>query len=629
MKNYKIISSFVFLTCLTVTAYLFYASRDVHELQLSRYFSTIARLHLDALKSKLEGVEDICNDLQAFYGSSTYVDRKEFHDFLRLLPEETKDVHYSAWFPKVTSENFDKLLEEAKKDGLENFVFQGKTAQKTPFFPLYFGFAPEKLEAAEPLFGKSFSDDPKTSALFDKYALDLEAHFLVPNDIISGLGTSFWAYLPVYKEGKNIPENHLGFAGALFSIEKLLNEIDLDKKTRDDVVVELYEKTDTSKKLLFAENKQAFADVDAGLKFAREIDVEWANVNWVVRATPSSVFGADQSAWLSYVLLLIGVMLSIVFARFTYFHARRTEEAIANNKRLQQHIIERQQLEDERLDFERRSAQTNKLESLGTLAAGIAHEINTPVQYVNDNVEFLSKSTHGVLSVLNDLQEKLGQNGQVQELYGLMPKADLDFLVTEVPESIKAAQEGIARVKEIVKAVKDFSRPPSVTKSFEDINNALLGTLVIARNHWKDKCNIVKNFAQDLPAVPCNLGEVNQVFLNLIVNAIDATADNPQSRPPEITLSTHLCGKNVCITVEDNGPGIPADIQKKIFDPFFTTKDPGKGTGQGLAISRMIIVKNHSGTLELDKTKAHTCFVICLPVQIGEVKNDAKDINSR
>ncbi|MEO8464028.1 MAG: ATP-binding protein [Gammaproteobacteria bacterium] len=282
--------------------------------------------------------------------------------------------------------------------------------------------------------------------------------------------------------------------------------------------------------------------------------------------------------------------------------------------------IARDVTEENRLQLELRLAQ--KLEAIGQLAAGVAHEINTPAQYVSDNVTFLSEAFGDLLPVLKSVAglRKTGQAAtpaQVDELYNLAKAADLDYLVTELPTALQQTAAGVEQVKKIVKAMKEFSHPADDLKAI-DLNHVIETTITVAKNEWKYVADVALDLAADLPAVACNPSEIQQVLLNLIVNAAHAISDvvgRDGKTKGEIRISTRADGADVVIAVADTGGGIPAAILDKIYDPFFTTKAVGKGTGQGLAIAHRIVRERHRGTIDCEsKVGEGTRFTIRLPV---------------
>jgi signal transduction histidine kinase len=276
----------------------------------------------------------------------------------------------------------------------------------------------------------------------------------------------------------------------------------------------------------------------------------------------------------------------------------RTASLEAINEQLREQMRLRQAAE-----MELRLAQ--KLEAVGRLAAGIAHEINTPIQYITDSVSFLGSAFDELLSVAETEDSAKQLNESV----------DIQFLREEVPRAIERTIEGTERVATIVRAMKEFSHPDASEKTVADVNRALQNTLMIARNEYKYVATIDLQCGE-LPEVRCNIGELGQVFLNLIVNSAHALADaGRNTESGKITIKSRVVDEWVEITFEDNGCGIPEEIIDKIYDPFFTTKEVGRGTGQGLAMARAIVVDKHGGRISVKSAPGvGTCFTLRLPL---------------
>jgi len=269
--------------------------------------------------------------------------------------------------------------------------------------------------------------------------------------------------------------------------------------------------------------------------------------------------------------------------------------------------------------------QAQKLESVGQLAAGIAHEINTPIQYVGDNIRFITDSfggLNGFLMQCRDLAEAVQKNSVTPEMLAAVETSgaeiDLKYLSEEIPKALQESLEGISRVATIVRAMKEFSHPGRKEKMALDLNHAIETTVLVARNEWKYTAELTTDLASDLPSVPCLVHEFNQAMLNLIVNAAHAVGDvvaKTEGSKGNIKISTRQDGAWVEIRISDTGTGIPENIRHRIFDPFFTTKDVGKGTGQGLAIARSTIVDKHGGQINFESTVGKgTTFIIRLPI---------------
>lgn len=279
---------------------------------------------------------------------------------------------------------------------------------------------------------------------------------------------------------------------------------------------------------------------------------------------------------------------------------------------------------EERREKEQMQAElmhSQKLESVGQLAAGIAHEINTPTQFIGTNIEFLSDTVEDLREFFVTLQEQMkGCPDKVkQKLAEAIEELDWEYLEEELPVAVSQSRDGVERVSSLVAAMKRFSHPGSREKAPCDLHEVITTALTVSRNEWKYVADVITDFSDNLPLVPLYSDEIGQVVLNMMVNAAHAIQEKQQKddsiEKGIITISTQLLENEVELIFEDSGTGIPEDIIKKVFDPFFTTKEVGKGTGQGLAICHDVITRKHGGRLEV--TSGDGCgarFVLGLPL---------------
>jgi PAS domain S-box-containing protein len=263
--------------------------------------------------------------------------------------------------------------------------------------------------------------------------------------------------------------------------------------------------------------------------------------------------------------------------------------------------------------------QASKLASVGQLAAGVAHEINTPIQYIGDNLRFLGNSLETLLAAMNRYREffsqHCGDSAAKEDFEKFLLDTDMDYLLSEMPQAVSQSLDGVGQVARIVLAMKEFSHPGEREKGAVDLNKAIENTVAVSRNEWKHVADLEVNLAADLPPVMCLPGEMNQVLLNLIVNAAHAIGARNSMQKGRIMVSTQRRGGFVDIVVEDDGIGMSEAVRERIFDPFFTTKAVGKGTGQGLAICRDVVVTKHSGKISVDTWEGKgTTFLIRLPI---------------
>lgn len=273
----------------------------------------------------------------------------------------------------------------------------------------------------------------------------------------------------------------------------------------------------------------------------------------------------------------------------------------------------------DRLNNDADRLQSQKLESVGQLAAGIAHEINTPMQYIGDNTQFVKTAVDKIVEMIDFYDELIADDealrAQVEER---ARKSKLDFVRKRIPGALDSTIEGIDRVSQLVRAMKEFSHPGSDKKSPTNLNRAIETTLTVARNEWKYVAEVDLDLDAYLPEVPALPGELNQVLLNIIVNAAHAISDHRATSGDnslgKITITTSTHDDHIAVVIADDGCGMPASVQDKIFNPFFTTKEVGRGTGQGLALAHSIVTDKHGGTIDVtSEVGAGTTFTIHLP----------------
>jgi len=267
----------------------------------------------------------------------------------------------------------------------------------------------------------------------------------------------------------------------------------------------------------------------------------------------------------------------------------------------------------ERKRAEQRLASGERLESIGRLAAGVAHEINTPIQYLNDSVAFIREALQDILAHNAKLQAKLPDE-PIDE--------DVEELRHELPPALARVADGLDRIAEIVRSMKEFSYADQREMSQVDLNRAINSTLVVARSEYRYVADLDMKLG-DLPLVTCHGGQINQVVLNLVVNAAHAIGDRVKGTHDKglITVRTFQEGGFAVIMIGDTGGGIPEAIRKRIFEPFFTTKEVGKGTGQGLSIAHNV-VKSHGGSLDFQSEMGKgTNFFIRLPIAAQDTES--------
>ncbi|HEX2659821.1 MAG TPA: AAA family ATPase [Polyangia bacterium] len=347
---------------------------------------------------------------------------------------------------------------------------------------------------------------------------------------------------------------------------------------------------------------------------------------YVENSAVTHAFAADRQQLLQLIASQAAVSISNarLYDSLEEKVAARTGELAARNADLERahQALTSEMKTRQAMELELRQAQ--KLEAVGRLASGVAHEINTPVQFVTDSVEFLKGATHDLMAFVDKLRvvQRLVLAGEpatdaAAEATEAEEEVDFSYLVENMPPAFERSIEGLDRVATIVRSMKEFAHPDAKQMVAVDLNRAIESTLTMSRNEYKYVADVETHFG-DLPMVLCHAGEVNQAILNIVVNAAHAIGDvvKATDQRGRISLRTRREGDRVIIEIEDTGGGIPEAIRNRIFDPFFTTKEVGRGTGQGLAIARSVIVDKHGGELACrSEVGIGTTFSISLPIE--------------
>ena len=656
----------VLIVGLAITGIGYVMTRSVYIQQAQNAFERPASHYTAVVSSAIDRYLEVFNSIASFMAAANQVDRWEFYSLAENSLPRFPAIRTLSWVPRVLSEERTAYERKAETDGLYGFSITERAGdgsfteatQRKEYFPIFFV---EPFDGNEDILGFDLASDSESRRVLS-IARDTGQMIATQQvTLLPGAADSaaILTVIPIYGGDiapKTVQERRVTLVGFTIGVVRIgdLIEASLDElATTFGLDIYLYdEDSKAAGPLIYYHpsplNRAATGPLPrqrivSGLHSTTSYDVAGREWSIVIRPAPGhfgdalnpvpltvAAVGLLFMAWLLQYLVSWSNRTRVV----EQIVAKRTQELRESNDALATEIAERARAEEERLALERELSQTHKMESLGTLAGGIAHEINTPVQYVGENLKFLQESFADIESLLENyraLTVKLKGEGllteRVQELAGKEEAMDTEFLHQEIPESLSQSLEGIRHITEIVRAVKEFSYPDAMKEKSRtpvDINHALATTITVSRNQYKYVADLTTDFAPDLPEVPCFPGQFNQVILNLIVNAAHAIEDAGKDRHGEIAVTTRRVEDWVEILIADSGTGIPEENLGKIFDPFFTTKEPGRGTGQGLSISHSIITRKHGGTITVkSEVGVGTTFTIRLPLHESQIAERA------
>lgn len=415
--------------------------------------------------------------------------------------------------------------------------------------------------------------------------------------------------------------------GTSFPIEILITRFEMtDQKFFSGTIRDLSEyaaSMESTKRLIAAidQSAEAIVIVDPDMRVVFANPAFWKHTSTTAKESlgrPLDAFAWNPAEAHSFVEMLSYVRagktwsgkLVTTLADGSIIHESVTTTPVVTSGTITCHIQVRRNITDQLL-MEQQLRHAQKLESIGQLSAGIAHELNTPSQFVRDNILFLQDAYQQILSLIEAVRTDSAQ------FEAAARSADLDYLREEVPRALSQSIDGMNRITTIVRAMKEFSHQGR-DKTPSDLNHAIESTITVATNEWKYVAEVVFDLEPNLPPVPCVLDEFNQVVLNIVVNAAHAIADvieKTKGQKGTITVSTRHIHDFVEIRIADTGTGMPPEVKARIFEPFYTTKEVGRGTGQGLSIAYAIVVEKHGGSIEVEtKVGRGSCFVIRLPL---------------
>ncbi len=631
----------------------FITTRNYYEDSARQEFERPAAQHTTVVSQAIDRYLEVVSSMGAFMSAAKNIDRWEFFALSEKSLPRFPGLHALKWVPRVSFEQRKAYEKKAEADGLYGFRINERDAlgnrlpagKREEYFPIYFV---EPFEGNQAVLGFDLGAHPEGRKML-RLARD-SGQMIATRQVEIAAGTAsqtaFLTVLPIYGEAEpeTVADRRTALKGFVLGVVGIGNMIEAtlrDLASPDALDIYIYDVAAEGEDRLIYYHPSALrrkrpspmpeAQVLSGLHRITDYDV--AGRQWTIVIKPVPGYFGDAFNAMPWGVTALGLLLTLLLLQYLISStnrtriversvAERTAELVQANEALEREFTERARAEQERVGLERELAQIQKMESLGVLAGGIAHEINTPVQYVGENLAFLSESFNELGQTLARFQtvvDAAGAGGllehEVTQAKLASEEVDVDYLRREIPASIVQSLEGVERISEIVRAIREFSHPDAKEKTAVDINHTIATTLTVARNQLKHVAEVVTNFDPTLPQVPIFAGELNQVFLNLFVNAAHAIEEAAKGGLGKITVSTRAVDDEVEIRIADTGTGIPDELREKIFDPFFTTKEPGKGTGQGLAISHSIIQKKHGGSIAVEsKVGEGTTFVIRLPI---------------
>lgn len=590
----------------------------------------------------------ILNSVESFYASSQAVDRDEFRTFTEPFLKRDPEIKNLQWIPRVPAEEREKFMASASEDGITDFEFreldaQGRlvrAADRPEYYPTYYV---EPAEKNARVLGYDHGADPSRLAAILK-ARDTGRQVVTPG-IVSEAGrlktdSSVLVLSPVLRDVSPGGSNFAGVVAGLYDVADIfqtamqgfeprsLTFVLADRVPRPQMSRVILSMLDTGEKMEPYGNIPASEDA---WTISRQF--EFCDRTWELTVTTQNRPTLKDQRY-ALAALAGGLVLTLAIAAYLLMlvrHAARQEEMAESSRRAAEALRSSEERTRGALEESKKSheelkrtqmqlIQADRLSAIGQLAAGVAHEINNPVGFVNSNLSTLNKYRASLAQYQESAQKLLesfkGEGGNpaeakklAEEMLALGERLKINFIFSDMGPLIQESQSGLDRVKKIVLDLKTFVRADSKENmDLADLNEILTGTINVVWNELKYKANLVKELGH-IPKINCNSQQMGQVFINMLVNAAQAIKDSGT-----ITVRTFVREGSVCVDIEDTGEGIPDDVIDHIFDPFFTTKEVGKGTGLGLGIS-YDIVKKHGGRIDVvTKVGQGTKFTVVIPL---------------
>ena len=602
------------------------------------YWMSIQRLDQAEMKHNIDfdvaqGVNSIQKAVQAnlFYVSAVVglfdatksVDRAEFKSFTHhIMGYYINSLQALEWVPVVTEADRAQFEKNFQTDGLTNFHFTEKSLSGAPivaaprevYYPVAFV---EPWLGNQKAHGFDLGSNPIRLAALnqarDSGGMVATAPIVLIQEKSHQHG--FLIFAPIYR-GKETPSDVdqrraslAGFALGAYRSEDLLNTALNQINAMDHFIVTVRDVTEGLGEEIY--NNSALKPKAAQEEWQSSYDIFVAGRHWSLMFTPTAHYIEAKKSLLPLIILLSGILISIATAIAFWNQSYRRKEAERFRVATEKNLAEQHALLTQLHETQHQMLQSEKMASIGQLAAGVAHEINNPIGFVSSNLGALKGYFIDLMSLIEAYKSHHNQASSEtnQALEKIKKDIDIEYLESDVPILLRESEDGILRVKNIVQDLKDFSHPGSDEWEWADIEKGLESTLNVSRSELKYKATVIKKFG-GIPQIECVPSQLNQVFLNLFVNAVQAINEHG-----EITVTTLAHLNEVVIEIADSGSGISEENLEKIFLPFFTTKPIGRGTGLGLSLSYSIVQKHH-GRIEVEsEIGVGTTFRIHLPIR--------------
>lgn len=606
---------------------LFALVRELTQQHVKARFESDAR---DTVASIQRAVDEGAQELEAISALDhvfAAIDREQFATFVEPFLKRRRVIQALEWVPRVAREGRPDFERRARawnpKFEITERNAQGglvTAADRPEYFPVAFV---EPLMGNQPALGFDIASEPTRREALERMRATGRPAATAPVRLVQErtMQKGFLIFWPNFAPDGAL----LSFSVGVFRAGDLIDGALALSRSRK-IAVNIVDAAAGADPLMYSSAALSSAEV-GDLRYVAPVDV--AGRTWTVSCSPAK--SAARSLGAEPWLVLLGALaFTTIVAIYLSARARaevrlrHAHDALSDaNQGLASKTAELQSSIAELVSTRARLVQEEKLTSVGRLASGIAHEINTPVQFVNDNIVFIRDAMKDLTTLIEKYQQwhRILHDGRpwseaAAEIAKAEQDADLPYIVENFPAAIQSSLDGLARVATIVRSVKEFAHPDQSEVTSVDLNRAIENTLTIARGEYKYVAD-VKMELGNLPPVACCASELNQAILNIIVNAAHAIADVVKNTGQRgaITIRTQHEGASVVISIADSGGGISREIRDKIYDPFFTTKEVGRGTGQGLAIARSVIVDKHGGELSFETVLGKgTTFFIRIPV---------------